>query len=215
MNSGLTRWTSSAVQPDSPRTRSATSPLVSSPSDSPRNFTTSSPLSSSLSITASTYTVLRHPGTLFSGTMASGEMAGSWLAMKSSCLYLIFSSGMEAKASVMRRSSGVRPRGSAVVASSVAESDKDLDKEDDDDDGRKNGEPRGRIAAAEEVTNDGDPLLVKQRALRGEARAAIATRRARDRRGDVVGLAIIVLPSYATAIFSLCVACWLADLCRG
>eukprot|EP00566_Odontella_aurita_P025098 CAMPEP_0113560488 /NCGR_PEP_ID=MMETSP0015_2-20120614/19458_1 /TAXON_ID=2838 /ORGANISM="Odontella" /LENGTH=122 /DNA_ID=CAMNT_0000462197 /DNA_START=1120 /DNA_END=1485 /DNA_ORIENTATION=- /assembly_acc=CAM_ASM_000160 len=122
--------------------------------------------------------------------MASGEMAGSWLAMKSSCLYLIFSSGMEAKASVMRRSSGVRPRGSAVVASSVAESDEDLDEEDDDDD-RKNGEPRGRTVAAEEVTNDGDPLLVKQRALRGEARAAIATRRARGRRGDVVGLVII------------------------
>lgn len=42
--------------------------------------------------------------------------------MNSSCLYLIFSSGMDEKALVIFRSSGVRPRGSAasVVASSVA-----------------------------------------------------------------------------------------------
>ena len=42
--------------------------------------------------------------------------------MKRSCLYRIFSSGMDEKALVILRSSGVRPRGSAVsaVASSEA-----------------------------------------------------------------------------------------------
>ncbi|KAL7472036.1 hypothetical protein ACHAXS_012345 [Conticribra weissflogii] len=64
------------------RMRSAKSPFVSNPSESPKYLTTSSPPRSSPGTnTQSTWTVLKQPGTLFSGTRTSSPTSSSLDAM--------------------------------------------------------------------------------------------------------------------------------------
>mmetsp|Transcript_8603 Transcript_8603/g.25374 ORF Transcript_8603/g.25374 Transcript_8603/m.25374 type:complete len:202 (+) Transcript_8603:1441-2046(+) len=93
MNSGFTAFNCSTVLPLRPFTSNATKPLEISASESPRNVTV--PSSSRM---ACTYTVLRQPGTLFSGVLSSSGIGLSFAASARSCWYLSLSLGSDRKA---------------------------------------------------------------------------------------------------------------------
>mmetsp|Transcript_31022 Transcript_31022/g.46039 ORF Transcript_31022/g.46039 Transcript_31022/m.46039 type:complete len:218 (-) Transcript_31022:87-740(-) len=116
MNFGSTLLIASAVSPDRPLIRSATSPFVINPSLSPTKLITFAFFSSSYVAVPSTYTVLKQPGTLFSGTQAAGLIGGNSPAMYNSCLLRRLASSTILKAFVIARSSVVKPKGSAATS---------------------------------------------------------------------------------------------------